>query len=143
MQCVCSSPPYLQILCHICCIWKVFILHELLLHVNSYYFFFWKNPITIVTLQSLVSKILFWKGILDSWTITIWFLKLPSVVKLLAQKSHCTLLPSWSDAMWLFKSSLFTNPTSHMLHYNGFYPSWTVVICSFKLILSDTSVTSI
>ena len=49
--------------------------------------FIWQNHFTIVTFQSLVSKILFWKGILDSWTITIHIFKLSSFVK---QKSHYT-----------------------------------------------------
>ena len=117
-------------------------LERFLSFMNSPYMFIrisfiWQNPFTIVTLQSLVSKILFWKGILDSWTITTCFFKLSSFVKLLAQKSHYTFLPSRSDVMCLFKSSLLTNPTSHMLHMKGFYPSWTVVICSIKLILSE------
>ena len=43
-------------------------------------------------------------------------------VKLLAHKSQSTFLPSWTDAMCLFKSPLLTKSASQVLHLKGFFP---------------------
>ena len=40
--------------------------------------------------------------------------------------------PSWTEALFFFKSELFAKLASQALHWKGFFPSWTDVTCLFK-----------
>jgi hypothetical protein len=157
MQCVCSSPPYLQNQHHKCCIWKVSFLHELLSHNYSNCFYlknsYHKSRSSVSSITYTALKIVFFskttnaKVALHFPSFMNWCIE--SVQVSLTYKTSITNVAferflSFMNCFHIFIQISFIWKTlitkvvvqslvSHILHWKGFLPSWTTSIWFFKL----------
>ena len=81
----------------------------------------------------LESHLVHLNGFIPSWTDAMWKFKSCFRAKLDSHNWHLNgFFPSWTDAMWSIKPDLKKNLESHDWHLWGFFPSWTDAIWSIK-----------